>query len=153
MTFTIEKIISGGQTGVDRAALDFAMKFDIPHGGWCPKGRIAEDGIIPAKYQLMETDSVNYSVRTKKNIKQSNGTMILYSPPMEGGTAFTYEIAFRLGKPLLLLDLNFLPTIGAIHQWIFENRIQILNIAGSRESQRPGITLQTMEILTKFLLT
>ena len=98
----VEKIVSGGQTGVDRAALDVALKVGIPCGGWCPKGRKAEDGAIPDRYPLTETSSASYPVRTEKNVNDSDGTLILKVGPVTGGTARTVKAA----KKLKILDLS-----------------------------------------------
>ena len=100
------KIISGGQTGVDRAALDVAVELEIPHGGWCPKGRLAEDGRIPDSYKLRETTSREYAVRTEQNVLDSDGTLILYRESISGGTELTLRLAEKhrrkgLGRQLL----------------------------------------------------
>ncbi|MCX7173435.1 MAG: putative molybdenum carrier protein [Proteobacteria bacterium] len=87
----VTKIVSGGQTGVDRAALDWAVQQGIPHGGWCPKGRIAEDGAIDSRYELQETNSAKYPQRTKQNIIDSDGTLILNSGELDGGSLETRE--------------------------------------------------------------
>ena len=132
-------ILSGGQTGVDRAALDAALELGIPHGGWCPQGRMAEDRRIPAKYHLKETFSSDYAVRTRLNVRDADGTLILYREPLEGGTALTWQFAVELEKPVLLVELGFPPVFEAFQLWLRENGIRTLNIAGPRESQRPGI--------------
>lgn len=137
------KIISGGQTGVDRAALDAAISLNIPHGGWCPKGRLAElDATIPEKYELKETDSSDYSVRTKLNIKGSDGTLILVpETPIKitDGTLLTINEAIRTDKPHFIIDLSKTVDIESIINWVKQNNINILNVAGPRESQAPGI--------------
>ena len=98
------KIVAGGQTGVDRAALEWALANGIPHGGWCPKGRKAEDGVIPPQFQLRETGSDNYSIRTRRNVRDSGGTVIFSkSADLTGGTKETAEFAKEIGKPLLKL--------------------------------------------------
>jgi hypothetical protein len=102
----MEKIISGGQTGVDRAALDVALELGLPCGGWCPKGRRAEDGKIPGRYPLEETSSAEYPVRTQLNVEDSDGTLILSWGSPTGGTALTIKLARRLKKPYLLIDLS-----------------------------------------------
>src|SRR6516225_901027 len=97
------KIISGGQTGVDRAALDFAIRHGLEHGGWCPKGRKAEDGAIPRRYHLQETDSPEYAERTVKNILAADATLIIVrEEPLTGGTALTFELAEKHGRPVLV---------------------------------------------------
>ena len=145
-----EKIVSGGQTGVDRAALDVARELAIPHGGWCPKGRKAEDGPIAADYLLTETPSADYAVRTRKNVEDSDATLIVFLPPLEGGTELTYHKAVEFSKPVFLLDLSFLPNPKAIEKWLLENHIETLNIAGPRESQRPGIYGKTRDLLLNY---
>ena len=99
------KIISGGQTGVDRAALDVAKALAIPCGGWCPRGRKAEDGIIDARYNLQETPSQNYAQRTEWNVRDADATLIIYQQPLEGGTLLTKEYAEKKGKPCFVADL------------------------------------------------
>ena len=89
----IKKVISGGQSGVDRAALDVAIELGIPHGGWCPAGRRSEDGTIAPIYQLQETNSRNYAKRTEKNVLDSCGTLILYRHAISGGTALTQRLS------------------------------------------------------------
>lgn len=161
------RIISGGQTGVDRAALDIALKYKIPCGGWCPKGRIAEDGIIPECYPLKETGSSEYSVRTEYNVRDCDGTLILNTGELNGGTAFTVECAKKHKKHFLILDLaphhvgcgvsqkckedkkNIVSfgNVLIVRGWIFVNDIRVLNVAGPRESKSPGI----YKIAKKFL--
>jgi hypothetical protein len=145
------KIISGGQSGVDRAALDAAIELGISHGGWCPKNRLAEDGAIPRKYHLRETDSSNYAVRTRWNVRDSGGTLILYREPLEGGTRFTWECTLQFNKPAFLVELGFPPLADAFYRWREENSIATLNIAGPRESQRPGIYSAAKQLLLLWL--
>jgi hypothetical protein len=102
----LAKIISGGQTGVDRAALDVARELGLPCGGWCPKGRRAEDGPIPARYPLVETASASYPQRTRQNVLDADGTLILTMTPPTGGTALTIRIAEGNDKPYLVVDLS-----------------------------------------------
>ncbi|CAG8547866.1 6187_t:CDS:1 [Ambispora leptoticha] len=137
----IEQIVSGGQTGIDRAALDIAIELKISHGGWCPRGRKAEDGIIPRYYQLRETGSDNYSERTKLNIKDSDGTLILISGsvPVTNGTMLTIQEAKFREKPHLVVDLSKEFDVNLLSRWIKENNVKVLNIAGPRESSSPGI--------------
>lgn len=136
----LQKIISGGQTGVDRAALDCAIALKIAHGGWCPKNRRAEDGVIPLHYQLQETASRDYAERTWRNVHDADGTLIILQklPPI-GGTLLTIKIAKQLKKPYLIFNCAQQSSPSAITSWIIKNRIQILNAAGPRESQNPGI--------------
>jgi len=107
----IKKIVSGAQTGVDRAGLDAAMKLGVATGGWCPAGRLAEDGTIPEKYALTETESADYKVRTEWNVRDSDATLILNLGPLEGGTALTTELAKQHKKPCLIVRLDATPSI------------------------------------------
>jgi hypothetical protein len=132
------KIVSGGQTGVDRAALDVAREYGIPCGGWCPKGRKAEDGEIDRRYPLRETPSEDYAQRTEWNVRDSDGTLVLSWGEPSGGTSFTLECATRLGKPVLSFDLKEGWSEPAFRRWIEENGIATLNVAGPRESHAPG---------------
>lgn len=133
----IEKIVSGGQTGVDRGALDAAIALNINHGGWCPKGRIAEDGPIASTYRLQEMPQEDYSARTEKNVIDSDGTLILYRERLSGGTLLTNRLAKRHGRPLHRVRLD--RTIGYtdVLRWLRENQVKILNIAGPRGSSHP----------------
>jgi hypothetical protein len=149
----LEKIISGGQTGVDRAALDIAIELNITHGGWCPKGCKAEDGVIPAKYHLQETPSDRYSERTEWNVRDSDGTLIIIKNlPPTGGTKLTIDKALKLKKPCFILDLSKEPQIDDFIIWITTNHIRTLNVAGSRESQNPGIYNMACVVLRKLLI-
>ncbi len=140
-------IISGGQTGVDRAALDFALDNGIPCGGWCPKGRFAEDGTIPAHYPLKETDSSDYADRTRKNILDSDGTLIIYSKSMDPGTELTLRLCNDLNKPLMIHSDDFPIQSKDFQSWINNNNIHDLNIAGPRESKITDIYKSTLKIL------
>lgn len=143
----IEKIVSGGQTGVDRAALDVALELGIFCGGWCPQGRLAEDGPIDERYPLQETTSEDYSQRTKNNVRDSDGTLILTAGEPTGGTALTRTHAEIIGKPCLVIDLNQKPNPATVHDWIQTHSIQILNVAGPRASQQPGIYTKATQFL------
>lgn len=132
------KIVSGGQTGVDRAALDVAAELGLEHGGWCPRGRRAEDGRIPARYALRETEDARYAVRTERNVLDSDATLVLNEGPLAGGTALTVEFARRHGRPHFVVDLSE-PDPGALRGWLEEVRPRVLNVAGPRESKRPGV--------------
>ena len=137
-----KKIISGGQTGADRAALDIAIKFDIPHGGWIPKGRITEDGLLPEKYNLQEMPTDSFPKRTEQNVIDSDGTLIISHGKLTGGSAYTRKMAMKHGKPWFHADLNKIPTFQAaitIEDWISKNRIVVLNVAGSRASTDPSV--------------
>ncbi len=145
------KIISGGQTGVDRAALDIAINLRLSHGGWCPSGRQAEDGSIDPMYQLQETATREYSCRTKWNVRDAEATLILHRGHLEGGTAYTMTCAKRLQKPCLVINLVQPPDNREILEWINENNINTLNIAGPRESKQPGIYQQAYDFLLTLL--
>ena len=147
----ITKIVSGGQTGVDWAALDVAIALGISHGGWCPRGRRAEDRRIPDVYDLQETDERDYSMRTRRNVEDSDGTLILSGGELTGGTALTRKLAKCEGSPVHVVDLRQKLSFAVVEQWLLDNRIQVLNIAGPRESQQPGICEQTREWLSGLL--
>jgi len=147
----VEKIISGGQTGVDRAALDVAIELGIPCGGWCPKGRRAEDGRIPDFYPLEETSSAEYPQRTRMNIEDSDGTLILAWGPPAGGTLLTIKLARKEGKTHLLADLEKGFEPAEARQWIASRKIRVLNVAGPRESECPGMYEKTRVFLRKVL--
>ena len=134
----LKKIVSGGQTGADRAALDVAIAHGIPHGGWVPAGRIAEDGVIPDNYHLMELASKEYDARTKMNVIDSDGTLVISHGLLTGGSALTYEFARQQGKPCLHLHLNEMSTTQAVKgtkKWLRDNSVHVLNVAGPRASK------------------
>ena len=146
----IKRIVSGGQTGVDRAALDAAIKLGIAHGGWIPRGRLTESGPLPQKYHLKETSSSRFSVRTEKNVIDTDGTLILSHGELTGGTEYTREMAIRHGRPWLHIDLvqtAAFHAATAINHWIQEKKIEILNVAGARASEDPAIYTDTLNIL------
>ena len=144
------KIVSGGQTGVDRAALDWAMTNKVPHGGYCPAGRRAEDGPIDERYQLTETETPKYSIRTRLNVEHSDATLIISPDPPVGGTLLTLELARKAGKPVLLVnprdrsDSHLL-----IRSFIQDHKVGILNVAGPRASSSPKIYEDTLKLLQK----
>ena len=135
----VDRIVSGGQTGVDRAGLDVAIELGIEHGGWCPRGRRAEDGPIPDCYSLKETDSPDYAVRTEQNVIDSDGTLILYFGRLGGGTNLTYQLARKHGRPRFLVDLTDPKSVQEVRRWLVEEAIRVLNVAGPRASQNDGI--------------
>lgn len=145
-----QRIVSGGQTGVDRAALDFAYRSRIPHGGWCPKGRLAADGPLSFKYQLRETESEGYRQRTKRNVQDSDATIIFNIGEMEGGTLQTARFATALNKPhrIFQLDQSKLEDVALeVVEWLKQGHYTILNIAGPREEKRPGIYALVLSVL------
>ena len=143
---TVERIVSGGQTGVDRAALDAAIALGVPCGGWCPRGRRAEGGPIPGTYPLRETPTSRYPERTAWNVRDSDGTLVLTRGAPKGGTALTVALARRAGKPVLVADPGEDPP-GEIAAWLARERIRTLNVAGPRESEAPGIHDQVVSFL------
>ena len=147
----VRRIISGGQTGVDRGALDAAIFLGIDHGGWCPRGRLAEDGLIPSRYELTETDSAKYPVRTAQNVIDSDGTLILYECELQGGTSLTLRLAKEHGKPCLAIDLASPLDTELACGWIADHAISVLNIAGPRESSAPGITDAARSFIVQLL--
>lgn len=150
----LKTIVSGGQTGVDRAALDVAIKLNIPHHGWCPKGRKAEDGIIAKHYLLQETDTDDYSERTKLNIRDSDGTLVLvpsWPTKVTDGTHLTIQEVKKQKKPYLIINLSQEYQPDEYVDWVEKNKIHILNVAGPRESQSPGIYHRVFELLQKML--
>ena len=135
----MEKIISGGQTGVDRAALDVALERGFPCGGWCPRGRKAEDGPIDESYPLDTTPSDDYPQRTEWNVRDSDGTLILTVGSLTGGTKLTRALAETLGKPCRVVDLDRTADVTAAIDWLRNNSIAVLNVAGPRQSIQPEI--------------
>jgi hypothetical protein len=147
----LEKIVSGGQTGADRAALDVALAHGLEVGGWVPRGRLAEDGRIPERYPgLVETDSADPGVRTAWNVRDSDATLILSHGPLAGGSRLALREAERSGKPLLHLDLDRVSEAAAaarIRGWLAAVAPRTLNVAGPRASEDPGIAAATAAVL------
>ncbi len=139
MTGLLDKVVTGGQTGVDRAGLDAAMEAGIPAGGYCPEGRLAEDGTIPDKYLLDEVRGGGYPARTEKNVAAADGTLILNVGELSDGTRFTLDCAMKHGKPFMVVQLDRNPESGPVIRWLEEQSIRVLNIAGPRESKYPGV--------------
>ena len=148
----LKQIVSGGQTGVDRAALDAALGLNFPCGGWCPRGRRAEDGEIPAHYPLRETDSPAYVQRTARNVADSDGTLILTRGALRGGTALTAELARKKGRSCRVVQLEKGMPVAETVSWLHEHAIGVLNVAGPRESQRPGIYQEARAFIKRVLL-
>ena len=150
-----KKIISGGQTGADRAALDFAIAHNISYGGWIPKGRKTEDGTLPENYQLQEMSTGSYADRTEKNILNSNGTLIVSHGKLTGGSALTRKYAKQHRKPFLHIDLQATSSPDAakmIQEWVARNDIKAMNVAGPRASKDPKIYQATIDLLEAALL-
>ena len=147
----IQKITSGGQTGVDRAALDAAMVLGLKMGGWCPKGRLAEDGKVPNKYPLQEMDTSEYPARTEQNVIDSDGTLIVFWGKMSGGTALTFECASRHKRPCFSFNMERPPAKNEFLKWIEENKIENLNVAGPRGSRSAEIYPDSFSVLTNLL--
>lgn len=145
------KIVSGGQTGVDRAALDVALSLGIPCGGWCPRGRRAEDGAIPSRYPLAETPTARYPERTAWNVRDSDGTLVLHAGRPRGGTALTLRLLARERKPTLQVDLDAAPDPGVVARWMASGAIRVLNVAGPRESECPGVGRRAKQFLESAL--
>ncbi len=148
------KIISGGQTGVDRGALDAALATGTPCGGWCPAGRKAEDGVIPARYPVREMDSGDYAARTRQNILDSDATLIIHFGDIEGGTRLTRDLCRQLGKPCLVLNaarLTLEQARKAMREFIRQHDVAVLNVAGPRASKVPQAQAVARRWLTALL--
>src|SRR5438874_13738009 len=143
----LTKIVSGGQTGVDRAALDVALELGIPCGGWCPKGRRAEDGPIPERYPLTETPWSGYPQRTQWNVRDSDGTLVLLNGEPDRGTRLTIELAARRKKPCLVVNLMDRPDPSDVWAWADANGVSVLNVAGPRASECPNIYADAAQFL------
>ena len=149
-------IISGGQTGADRAALDAALAAGVPCGGWCPDGRLAEDGVIPEKYPLVELPGANYSKRTRANVQDSDGTVIFYCRSPTGGTELTLKHCLTTPRPYLLIDATVFTAERAaerIREFIVEHSLKRLNVAGPRASNVPAIYPYVQDVLSIALKT
>ena len=147
----VSKVISGGQTGVDRAALDAAIHIGIEIGGWCPRDRWAEDGVIPGKYPLIETESEDRTERTAMNVKESDATLILHDGSLSPGTQFTEELALSGGKPCLVANLHHPRLIDSVRYWLERTQTEVLNVAGPRASESEGIYESARAALVEIL--
>lgn len=145
----VQKIVSGGQTGVDRAALDVAIQLGIEHGGWCPRGRRSEDGPIDPQYDLKETTSTDYAERTEQNVRDSDGTLILYRTRLQGGTLLTHRLAKRLAKPSLRVRIDRPVQFAQIVDWLQSHHIRVLNVAGPRGSSHPELEPLARSVLLR----
>jgi hypothetical protein len=153
--FEIRKIISGGQTGADRAALDFAIDNEIPYGGWLPKGRKTEDGTLSEKYHLQEMPTGNYSQRTLQNVLDSDGTVIVSHGFLTGGSALTREFAIQHKKHWIHIDMNELSLNEAavrLSSWLTERQIKVLNVAGPKAGKDPQIYEAVLCLLQKTMV-
>ena len=143
----VERIVCGGQAGADRAALDWAITHGVPHGGWCPAGRMAEDGVIPARYQLTELPGGRYRQRTEANVRDSDATLIAsIAPELTGGSRKTMLFARRFARPWLHLHPG-MDWRSALRAWIDAHTVSTLNVAGPRASEAPDIHSFTDEVL------
>lgn len=144
-----ERVVSGGQTGVDRAALDVALELRIPCGGWCPRGRLAEDGVIADRYPLVETPSDDPAQRTEWNVRDSDGTLVILRGLAQGGTLLTLGLTRRLGRPCRVLDLRAAPHLEPLLDALQGSGIRTLNVAGPRESECGGIGAEAAALLRR----
>lgn len=145
------KIISGGQTGADQAALDAALFLNIPHGGWLPRGRRTEQGPLPLRYALQELKSARYRDRTEKNVLSSDGTLICSFGPLTGGSALTEALTIRHNRPFLHVDFDQTTASAArqmVEAWLSATQIRIMNVAGPRASNEPRIYDAVFSLLT-----
>ncbi|MGQ9898091.1 MAG: putative molybdenum carrier protein [Acidobacteriota bacterium] len=144
-------IVSGGQTGVDRAALDVARHIGLECAGWCPRGRWAEDGPLALDYPLLETPDANPAQRTEWNVRDSDATLILLEDELSGGTRLTLDCVVRWRKPCALVLLQLPEAAPIVMTWIEQWHPTRLNIAGPRESEHPGIYARSYQLLTHVL--
>jgi protein-S-isoprenylcysteine O-methyltransferase Ste14 len=152
---TVRRIVSGAQTGADRAALDAAIELGVECGGWVPRGRLAEDGVIPGRYpNLIEADREGYAPRTALNVRDSDATLIVSHGPLSGGSELTAAKATAYGRPWLHVDLARVSVPRAVEQareWIASVRPAVLNVAGPRASKDPEIYARTREVVRGIL--
>lgn len=153
MNLVLRKIVSGGQTGADRAALDAAISFGFPYGGWLPKGRRTEDGPLSKTYKLQELPSLDYRKRTRQNVIDSDGTLIVSHGKLNGGSLLTRLEAEKRGCPCLHLDMEVSTdeALAILIVWLVENAIEILNVAGPRASGDPGIYQEVYRLISELL--
>ena len=152
----ILQILSGGQTGVQRAALDAALEWNFPCGGWCPQGRKAEDGLIPERYPLQEMASADYAKRVRQNERDSEGTLIITRDVPTGRTELALKAARKQRKPVLVIDLEAIPgqeaAVEKIRDWAGAHFIRRLNVTGPRESRCPGIYEEARAVLSRLVV-
>lgn len=154
MTGILLKIISGGQTGVDQAGLDVAIKLNIPYGGWIPKGRLTEAGPLPEKYDLQEMPTKSYPLRTEKNVIDSDGTVIISHGKLTDGSDYTRKMAEKQCKAWIHLDMAKMSldyAVRLLKTWVTDNGIRTLNVAGPRASKDPEIYTVTVKVLENLL--
>jgi hypothetical protein len=149
----IKKIISGAQTGADRAGIDAAIESGYEYGGWLPKGRKSEDGTVPEKYtKLQEMTRGGYPKRTEQNVIDSDGTVIFTYGKLTTGSALTRKFANQHKKPCLHIDLDIIKDpVSVIKDWAIEWGIKVLNVAGRSASKAPGIYDQVKDIINQIL--
>ena len=150
----IKRIVSGGQTGADRAALDAALETGFPCGGYCPKHREAEDGPIDIRYPLIEIDG-GYAERTRKNVEEADGTLIVFRSPIRGGTRLTREYCIQSQKPCLPIDFVTIPQAQVfedLKSFIARHEIAVLNVAGPRASDCPDVYGYVHDLIQKLCL-
>ncbi len=153
-TAVTPRIVSGAQTGVDRGALDAALERGVDCGGWCPEGRLAEDGVIPDRYPVRELPDAGYVERTLQNVIDSDGTLIVYEKRCDGGTELTAELCAEHERPLLCLDLALTPPDEAgrqVMEFILDRGIAVLNVAGPRASKWPRGREQARQVIAAAL--
>lgn len=157
-SYPVDKVVSGGQTGADRAALDTALRLGVAHGGWCPRGGLAEDlptppGLLSLYPGLSEAPAPEPDVRTRLNVRDSDGTLVLTRRParLTGGTALTVRVAEELGKPLLVVSPDADAVVDTVLAWLVRAGVRVLNVAGPRESKEPGLYDATTHVLEQVL--
>jgi len=151
----LKKIISGGQIGADQGALDAAIKYNFPHGGWIQKGRKTQLGIVPDKYHLKEMSVSGYKERIEQNVIKSDGTLIISHGDLAGGADYSQKMAEKHDRPCLIIDLNEFPPFLAsskINSWIIESNIETMNVTGSRASEDSDIYRDTFYIIEGTIL-
>ncbi len=136
---------------MDRAALDVALALGMSCGGWCPRGRKALDGPIPDRYPLREAESSDYNLRTRLNARDSDATLVLNCGRLSGGTAYTVKVARELGRPCLVVSLDEATELSPVLDWLEQNQVHVLNVAGPRESKCPGIHEKARAFLEQLL--
>lgn len=145
------KIVSGAQTGVDRGALDAALAVGAACGGWCPEGRMAEDGVIPERYPVKELPDAGYRQRTRKNVQDSDATLIIYFRELTGGTQQTLKFCMNEKQPYLLIDAEEISVQRAaerVQEFVLQYEVRVLNVAGPRGGREPRAHPYTQKVIT-----